>query len=336
MVFIAGFYPTTVAYISLFYTRYEFARRLGFFYGQYALAGALGGVISYAVFKAFPTNDQTDGRDTTSGDARIRKWKSWQVLFALEGILTIIVAMIGFFWLPKQAKSAWFLRADERNWADIRIARERQGADAGHGQGYGIGAAESYQPRSSFEQGHNMEQNADGIEEEQEGLLSGQQHDEQSAVYHAGPSREAITFHKGLSTADVVDAVTDWKVWYLLVVNICSSVPSVAFTVFLPMIVKGLGFDSVRANLMMAPPFLCGFVVLLLFTWWSDKRKERIMPILCGLVINLIGLTGVVMLPSQAYLPRYLALCVLLSGSFVASPLTVAWLSGNMEGKYYD
>src|SRR6266536_1510846 len=34
----AGFYPTTVSYLSLFYTRYEFGRRLGLFYGQYAVA----------------------------------------------------------------------------------------------------------------------------------------------------------------------------------------------------------------------------------------------------------------------------------------------------------
>lgn len=40
----AGFYPTAVSYLSLFYTRYEFAVRLGVFYGQTAVAGALGGV----------------------------------------------------------------------------------------------------------------------------------------------------------------------------------------------------------------------------------------------------------------------------------------------------
>ncbi len=39
----AGFYPTTVSYLSLFYTRYEFGVRLGFFYGQTAVAGVLGG-----------------------------------------------------------------------------------------------------------------------------------------------------------------------------------------------------------------------------------------------------------------------------------------------------
>jgi MFS family permease len=51
----AGFYPATVFYLSLFYTRYEFAQRLGLFYGQYAVAGAFGGLVSCLVFRIFPS-----------------------------------------------------------------------------------------------------------------------------------------------------------------------------------------------------------------------------------------------------------------------------------------
>lgn len=40
----------------------------------------------------------------------------------------------------------------------------------------------------------------------------------------------------------------------------------------------------------------------------------------------------VCLLPRTAYVAKYLGLCVLLSGSYIASPLTVAWLSGNIEG----
>lgn len=31
---------------------------------------------------------------------------------------------------------------------------------------------------------------------------------------------------------------------------------------------------------------------------------------------------------------RYAALCILLVGSYMTSPLTMAWLSGNTPGKY--
>src|ERR1700753_1227822 len=90
----AGFYPTTVAYLSLFYTQYEFGRRLGMFYGQYAIAGALGGLLSYVVFSQFPLH-----KEPAPGE-----WKSWQILFLLEGGATVLVALVGFFWLPHNAR----------------------------------------------------------------------------------------------------------------------------------------------------------------------------------------------------------------------------------------
>jgi uncharacterized protein (DUF58 family) len=42
-----------------------------------------------------------------------------------------------------------------------------------------------------------------------------------------------------------------------------------------------------------------------------------------------IGLVTVVLLPTSWAIPRYIALNILLSGTYIASPLTVAWISGN-------
>jgi len=52
-----------------------------------------------------------------------------------------------------------------------------------------------------------------------------------------------------LSKRDLVEAAKDWKLWYSLVFNICASIPGQAFSVFLPLIVKGLGYSSIYANL---------------------------------------------------------------------------------------
>lgn len=41
-----------------------------------------------------------------------------------------------------------------------------------------------------------------------------------------------------LTRRDVVEAFRDWKIWWLLGVNITSSVPGMAFSVFLPLVVK--------------------------------------------------------------------------------------------------
>lgn len=52
-----------------------------------------------------------------------------------------------------------------------------------------------------------------------------------------------------LSKRDIVEALKDWKLWFVLVFNICASVPTQAFSVFMPLVVKGLGYSSIQANL---------------------------------------------------------------------------------------
>jgi len=332
----AGFYPTTVSYLSIFYTRYEFARRLGLFYGQYAVAGALGGVLSYAVFSAYPPDHNHQPQPLTRDDGKepliSAGQKPWQVLFILEGGLTIFVALLGFLWLPRSAGSAWFLRQDERRWAEQRVMRDRHAAEVSSS----TKGESSSQDHVDDTGGANEEITSENERDEEQlrRLLHdvGDPHSASDQRHQAeAPSNSDITSDKGLSRRDVLEAFSDWKIWYLLVVNICSSIPAMAFSVFLPLVVKGLGVDPVRANLLTAPPFVTGAITLWIFAWWSDKKQERMIPILWGLAINLVGLTATVMLAEDAYAARYAALCVLLGGSFIASPLTVSWLTGNIE-----
>jgi hypothetical protein len=54
-----------------------------------------------------------------------------------------------------------------------------------------------------------------------------------------------------LSKRDVIETAKDWKLWFVLFFNICASIPGQAFSVFLPLIVKGLGYTSITANLVL-------------------------------------------------------------------------------------
>lgn len=78
---------------------------------------------------------------------------------------------------------------------------------------------------------------------------------------------------------------------------------------------------------MTVPPYVCGAVGLYIFALSSDHRKERGYHIVCGLLIAVIGLILTVTLHSTK--AKYAALCILLSGTYVSAPLTIAWLSGN-------
>ncbi|KAL1968168.1 hypothetical protein VTN77DRAFT_2003 [Rasamsonia byssochlamydoides] len=130
-----------------------------------------------------------------------------------------------------------------------------------------------------------------------------------------------------LSKRDIEETAKDWKLWYALIFNICASVSAQAFSVFLPLVVKGLGYTSLNANLMSVPPYVCGAVGLYLFAVSSDRHKERGYHIVVGLLVCLVGLIVLVTVRHNG--AKYAGLCILLAGSYTSAPLIVAWLSGN-------
>jgi len=130
---------------------------------------------------------------------------------------------------------------------------------------------------------------------------------------------------------DIFSSIFNTKIWHILVCNILSAVPVYAFSVFLPLVLAPLTKrkDPALINLLSAPPHVCGAVILYFVARYSDKHRIRLKPVFFGLALVITGLTLVVVLPTSWAIPRYIALNILLSGTYVASPLTVAWISGN-------
>ena len=70
-----------------------------------------------------------------------------------------------------------------------------------------------------------------------------------ASVYIQRQNSESSVETDTLTKRDVVETAKDWKLWYILFFNILASVPGQAFSVFLPLVVKGLGYSSINANL---------------------------------------------------------------------------------------
>lgn len=103
----AGFFAGTVFYLTLFYTRGELGFRIAIFFGSALLAAAFSGLISYGVFHIEHT-----------------ALEGWMYLFLIEGGLTVIFAVIAFWWLPANPQTAWFLNDEEKEAAKCRILRD--------------------------------------------------------------------------------------------------------------------------------------------------------------------------------------------------------------------
>jgi hypothetical protein len=235
--------------------------------------------------------------------------------------------------LPHSAGEAWFFTARERRWAEERIRLDRDEAlHANSHRSEGTRAASDQSWETASQPRHSPDLHGDAIDDRAHLLEPGHRTTPRLRKMST-VSTTSLTADAGLSKHDMISAVAQWKIWHLLVCNILSAIPATAFSVFLPLVMKQLSprlnLSPAASNLLSAPPFACGAIVLFLFTRWSDRSHRRLVPILWGLAILLIGLTLTVMTPVDSYVLRYISLCVLLSGSFIASPLTVAWLTNN-------
>ncbi|GJJ75758.1 MFS transporter, ACS family, allantoate permease [Entomortierella parvispora] len=101
----SGLFPGSVYLISLWYTRSEQALRNGLFFSTATMAGAFGGVLAYGIA-------QMEG---------VRGLHGWQWIFILEGLPTVLLTIVVFFYLPDFPATAPFLNQEEKELADRRL-----------------------------------------------------------------------------------------------------------------------------------------------------------------------------------------------------------------------
>ncbi|KAL3418716.1 MFS transporter [Phlyctema vagabunda] len=108
----APYYPGALYMISLFYTRKEIATRMSIFYTGNMLASSFSGLIAAGVFAGL------DGKAGLEG---------WRWLFLIQGVVTVVIAVIGVWMLPDTPLKTRWLTPEERQLAHDRIARDTTG-----------------------------------------------------------------------------------------------------------------------------------------------------------------------------------------------------------------
>ena len=110
--FEAGMLPGIAYYLSRWYRRSELAFRLSLYIVMAPLAGAFGGLLASAIL----TLDHFGGLH------------SWRMIFAIEGIITCCLSLIGFATLTDRPETARWLSEEEKDLAIARVKSERVGS----------------------------------------------------------------------------------------------------------------------------------------------------------------------------------------------------------------
>ncbi|KAI9295596.1 MFS general substrate transporter [Neoconidiobolus thromboides FSU 785] len=104
-VFEAGLLPGIVYYLNNWYVRDEQGVRISIFFTASSLAGAFGGLIAYGM--AYLHN--------------VGALKAWQWLFIIEGIPTVLLGVLVYFFLPSTVEDAKFLTQREKEILKQRL-----------------------------------------------------------------------------------------------------------------------------------------------------------------------------------------------------------------------
>ena len=154
---------------------------MGIFLSAAPLATCFAGALAYGI---------------TSGHAAIANWR---LLFLVEGLPTIAMAPIAYFFIPDSPQTARFLDEDEK-----RVALARTVGQVGPGQTERIGR---------------------------------------------------------ISMKNVLATLADFKPWITALMYFSCNVSFSSLPVFLPTIVQEMGFTSVTAQGLSAPPYFVAFLV---------------------------------------------------------------------------
>ncbi|KAA8643916.1 hypothetical protein EYZ11_005475 [Aspergillus tanneri] len=96
----AGLYPGIAYYITLWYPRHRAQYRQALFFSAASIAGAFSGILAYAIAKM-------DG---------VGGYAGWRWIFILEGLLTVVIALVAPFLIHDFPETAKFLTDKERTY----------------------------------------------------------------------------------------------------------------------------------------------------------------------------------------------------------------------------
>ncbi|KAI0483930.1 major facilitator superfamily domain-containing protein [Xylariaceae sp. FL0804] len=203
-----GFIPSNILYLSYFYTGSELPIRLSFFWGTYQGTSIVSAFLAYGILHMRGINGMA----------------GWRWLFALEGILTGVIGIVTWFYLPPsptqtrskfRGQDGWFTEHQEKIMVN-RILRDDPGKGDMH-------------------------------------------------------NREAVNLKS------ILHCLADYHMWPIFLLGLSFLLPSIPIQQYLTLNLKEAGFGTFVTNLLTVPAYVLFIVVLLGFTWVSERMNERLL-----------------------------------------------------------
>lgn len=129
---------------------------------------------------------------------------------------------------------------------------------------------------------------------------------------------------RGSTWSGFKQAVRDPKTWlFILMQNL--HISACSFTFFFPTIVKSMGFTSITALLLTAPPYFISGIFGIVLAWTSGRLNERTWHITGTLLLAIVGF--VISVSTLNTAARYVASILFATGAFGVGSVILGWVS---------
>ncbi|KAI0637783.1 MFS general substrate transporter [Trametes polyzona] len=95
--------------------------------------------------------------------------------------------------------------------------------------------------------------------------------------------------NKQLKKDQVIEALTDVRTWLIAATTLMTSIPNGALSNFSNIIIKSFGYTSKQTLILSTPGGAVASLTTLLCGWYSDRKNERMIPIVMCLLPTIIG-----------------------------------------------
>ena len=190
----------------------------------------------------------------------------WRWIFILEGILTVIISILAYFFISNYPATAKFVTEKERAYIHARLAA-----------------------------------NSDATR------------------------NEAFTW------GNVRRALKDPKVWLYGLGFHTMSLPLYTLSLFLPTIIKSLGYTAAQAQLLTVPPYAVAFILTLSVAVASEKLKYRAPFIMSSAALAAVGY--ILLLTDHRPGVSYVGVIFAAAGIYPATAIVLSWPANNVSGQ---
>jgi MFS family permease len=152
--------------------------------------------------------------------------------------------------------------------------------------------------------------------------------DQNDEKHQSRPRKSKVNIH------ELVQTLKDPKCYLTAMMFFSCNVAFSSMPVFLPTIIRDMGYTSITAQALSAPPYLFAFVVVVATAYYSDRLQTRSSFIMLHSLLATIGYGTIALSGHFRYnntLVRYIALYPAIGGFFSAITIIITWTLNNQD-----